>query len=267
MFLPGLQRLAIFPGVPQAWGTSYIAACGIAALSEIAKPYDQVLGDVIKLTHHVARRFYIEILYQSVYIYTMATNVGRPLGFDPDIALEAAMQLFWTKGYEHTSMQDLLAAMGLSKSSLYQTFGSKQQLFQRCMAHYADFFAAHLRQALEAAPSGRRFIEDFLTTVLKDTRGTCNRRGCLVMNTASEFAQRDAAIAQDVTLCIGRFRDALQAGVVRAQREGNIPAERNARTLANYLVSSMSGLKTLAKSGADKATIKGIIDVVLKALE
>lgn len=176
------------------------------------------------------------------------------------------MQIFWAKGYEHTSIQDLLAAMLISKSSLYQAFGSKQQLFQRCMVRYADQFTVLLQRTLDSAPSGRQFIENFLASVLDDTQTDASRRGCLVMNTASEFAQRNRPIAGDVSCAMARFRNALQNGVERAQLEGDIPAQRDARVLANYLVSSMSGLKTLAKSGADPATIKDIIGVVMRAL-
>lgn len=194
----------------------------------------------------------------------MVTTAGRPLEFDPNTALEAAMHQFWSKGYEHTSMQDLLTAMNLSKSSLYQAFGSKQRLFQRCLARYSDQFTAQLRQGLADAPSGWRFIEDFLHSVLKDAGGA--PRGCLVMNTASEFGQSEPEVAQDVAQSIGRFRALLQAAVERAQREGDIAPERDARILASYLVSSMSGLKTQAKAGADAETLKGIIAVILRAL-
>ena len=202
---------------------------------------------------------------RSVHKVAMTANIGRPLEFDPDTALEAAMNVFWSQGYEHTSMQDLLGAMNLSKSSLYQAFGGKQPLFRQCVGRYADQFAGRLREGLAGAPSGRRFIEAFLASVLEDVAGT--PRGCLVMNTASEFAQSEPEIAQDVAQSIERFRAVLRAAVERAQREGDIAPERDARTLASYLVSSMSGLKVQAKAGADAATLKGIIAVVLKALD
>lgn len=197
----------------------------------------------------------------------MATNIGRPLEFDPDAALEAAMQQFWSKGYEQTSMEDLLGAMNLSKSSLYQAFGGKQPLFQRCVSRYTDQIAQGLRQGLAQAPSGRRFIEAFLNSALKEARRPAGPRGCLVMNTASEFAQSKPEIAQDVAQSIERFRSVLQAAVERAQQEGEIPQASDARTLANYLVSSMSGLKTQAKAGADHKTLKGIVATILKALD
>lgn len=197
----------------------------------------------------------------------MATTIGRPLEFDPDTALEAAMGVFWGKGYEAASMQDLLAAMGISKSSLYQAFGGKQPLFRRCIARYVDDFAGRLREGLIHAASGRQFIEGFLSSVLDDIQDNDSRRGCLVMNTASEFAQSDAEIAQDIVHGIERFRRVLQEAVVRAQQEGSIAAELDARTVASYLVSSMSGLKIQAKAGADAQSLRGIIAMILRSLQ
>lgn len=200
-------------------------------------------------------------------INSMKTLPGRPLEFDPDAALTDAMQLFWRKGYENTSMQDLLDAMQLSKSSLYQAFGSKQALFERCMTRYGDFMIGQLRTALDNAPSGVAFIRRFLESVLDEARGDCEARGCLVLNTANEFARRDPRIAEAVAEGLARFHEALLAAVQRAQREGDIPSDYDAVTLANYLVSSMSGLKTLSKAGADEASLRGIIGQVLKTLK
>lgn len=196
----------------------------------------------------------------------MNVQVGRPLEFDPDVALEAAMGVFWRKGFDATSMQDLLAAMDISKSSLYQAFGGKQPLFRRCMTRYTDNMAGYMRERLESAPSGWSFIEGFLYSVLNDIQDEAARRGCLVMNTASEFAQRDVEIAHDVTHSIGRFQAVLLAAVERAQREGDIPLARNPKVLADFLVSSMSGLKTQAKAGADTSMLRGIIVTILAAL-
>jgi TetR/AcrR family transcriptional repressor of nem operon len=196
----------------------------------------------------------------------MNPSPGRPLEFDPDTALDAAMQVFWRNGYEKTSMQDLLDAMNLSKSSLYQAFGGKQALFERCMTRYGDEMIGTLRDALQASPSGLGFIRQFLESVLDEARGVCEARGCLVLNTANEFARRNPQIADAVSQGLNRFHEVLQAAVVRAQQEGDIPPERNANMLATYLVSSMSGLKTMSKAGAGEKTLEGIIELTLKAL-
>lgn len=191
---------------------------------------------------------------------------GRPLEFDPDAAVLAAMHLFWRKGYENTSLQDLLDVMRISKSSLYQAFGNKQALFERCMRRYGDLMVGQLHDALTSAPSGLAFIRQFLESVLDEARGECEARGCLVLNTANEFARRDPAIAEAVAQGLGRFHSVLLAAVRRAQIEGDIEPDRDAVMLANYLVSSMSGLKTLSKAGADEASLRGTIGLVLKAL-
>ncbi|MEW6590945.1 MAG: TetR/AcrR family transcriptional regulator [Pseudomonadota bacterium] len=196
----------------------------------------------------------------------MNASPGRPLEFDPDAALDAAMQVFWRQGYENTSIQDLLDVTGLSKSSLYQAFGGKQALFERCMTHYGDEMIGSLRDALQHSPSGLRFIRRFLESVLDEARGVCEARGCLVLNTANEFARRNPQIANAVSQGLNRFHEVLRAAVVRAQQEGDIPPERDAFMLATYLVSSMSGLKTMSKAGADEAALKGVIDLTLRAL-
>ena len=100
----------------------------------------------------------------------MKLSPGRPLEFDPDAALDAAMQIFWRNGYENTSMQNLLDGMNLSKSSLYQAFGGKQALFERCMTRYGDEMIASLRHALQESPSGLGFIRQFLESVLDEAR-------------------------------------------------------------------------------------------------
>lgn len=196
----------------------------------------------------------------------MPAAPGRPLEFDPDTALTAAMHLFWRKGYENTSMQDLLEAMQISKSSLYQAFGGKQALFERCMARYGDLMIGQLHDALASASSGLGFIRQFLESVLDEARGVCEARGCLVLNTANEFARRDPLIAEVVAQGLGRLHGVMLAAVRRAQEEGDVAPESDAVMLANYLVSSMSGLKTLSKAGADEASLRGTIAFVLKAL-
>ena len=197
----------------------------------------------------------------------MKPSAGRPLEFDPDAALDAAMQVFWRNGYENTSMQDLLDAMRISKSSLYQAFGGKQALFERCMTRYGDEMTGALRGALQASPSGLGFIRQFLESVLDEARGVCEARGCLVLNTANEFARRNPRIAEAVSQGLDRFHGVLLTAVERAQQEGGIPLARNAAMLASYLVSSMSGLKTMSKAGAGEDTLRGIVELTLKALQ
>ena len=177
------------------------------------------------------------------------------------------MQLFWRQGYEATSLQDLLQTMDLSRSSFYQAFGSKHALFGRCLDHYRDSLAAAMQTQLEAAPRGRDFIAGMLESVADETRGEDARRGCLVMNTASEFGQSDAEVAAHVKSGTSRFRKVFLQAVKRAQAEGDVSAGQDPALLADYLVTCMSGLRTQAKAGAGAAVIRRIAGVMQSALD
>jgi TetR/AcrR family transcriptional repressor of nem operon len=194
-------------------------------------------------------------------------TIGRPLNFDPDIALEKAMHLFWQKGYESSSLQALINTMGLSKSSFYQTFKSKHQLFQTCIQHYQQMLTDDLRDQLEKSGSGKTFITTLFNSITNETCGPNARRGCLLMNTASEFAQSDKQVSQLVSSSIERCIDIFELAVQQGQQQEEISKKQEARALATYLLSSMSGLKNMVKAGADKATVKQIVGVVLTTLD
>ncbi len=177
------------------------------------------------------------------------------------------MELFWRKGYEATSLQDLLAAMGLSKSSFYQTFKSKRALFQACIRHYRQLLGQDLARRMEQAGSGKAFLQNLFYGLAAETCGAGARKGCLLMNTASEFAQSDPKIAAAVAQGIESLRGIFEAAIHQSQQHGEIAADKEARALAVYLVSSMSGIKNMIKAGADGETVRGIADLTLCILD
>jgi TetR/AcrR family transcriptional repressor of nem operon len=193
-------------------------------------------------------------------------SVGRPCEFDPQHALDVAMRVFWQQGYDGTSLGDLLTAMDLSKSSLYQAFGGKAELFQRCLEHYRDTFSGRMRAALDQAPSGLAYIESILSGVAEGTAEPMGRAGCLLINTASEFGQRDPQIAQVVGRSLERFEDLFFAAICRAQAEKAIPKEANARSLSFFLVTSLGGLKGMARAGASPEKIRTVVQVIMNSL-
>ncbi|MBL4684693.1 MAG: helix-turn-helix transcriptional regulator [Nannocystaceae bacterium] len=192
--------------------------------------------------------------------------LGRPLQFDPDVAVDAAMQLFWRKGYESTSLRDLLAAMDLSKSSFYQAFESKDALFLRCLEHYEATGAGQMREDLRQAESGWAFLGNWLSAAAHDMRGRDGRRGCMLVNTAGEFGQSDTRIASQVSTNFAAVAEILTRAIRMAQREGEVPKNKDPATLATYLISSMSGLRTLVKSGADRKTVQTVATIVRNSL-
>lgn len=191
---------------------------------------------------------------------------GRPLEFDPNLALQRAMELFWCRGYEATSLQELLTAMDISKSSLYQAFGSKHELFERCLKVFRERQVGQMTSALEQAPSGKTFLRNMLMAAARDAATNEFPKGCLIMNTATEFSGRDAIVADLVGEGARQFVGVFQSAIERAQSNGEISASKNAEVLARYVVSTISGLKTMAKAGLPAATIEEVAEVALSAL-
>ena len=124
--------------------------------------------------------------------------MARPREFDAGDALEKAVQVFWTKGYRAASLRDLTAAMGISKSSFYETFGSKHELFLAAIRRYDEGMVGWVVGLLESEISGRRAIAEVLNTVVDMAVAPRGRRGCLIGNCAVEVAPHDAAASAAV---------------------------------------------------------------------
>jgi len=193
-------------------------------------------------------------------------QAGRPLEFDPDIALDEAMAVFWQQGFEATSLADLLTAMKLSKSSFYNAFGSKQRLFERCLARFRARQVGNMRHALASAPSPLAFIRGMLLAAATEARQATCPRGCLIMNTATELAGRDPSVAALVSAAAQDFTATFRLAVEQAQACGEIPPERDAAILARYLVATVAGLKTMVKAGVGADEIEQLAEVALRAL-
>src|ERR1700688_1056178 len=110
-------------------------------------------------------------------------KVGRPLGFAENEALEAAMRVFWEKGFEGATLSDLTEAMGINRSSMYATFGDKEALFRRAIARYADGPAGYIKEAVKQ-PTARAVVEALVRGALKLLSDPANPRGCLFVQGA-----------------------------------------------------------------------------------
>lgn len=161
-------------------------------------------------------------------------------------------------------MQDLLNSTGLSKSSLYEAFGSKLGLFERCLERYREDRATLMSERLERARSGLGFIKGMLESVAAETH--VPPRGCLVMNTASEFSQKDPEVARLVEEGISAFTEVFRRAVTRAQAEGDIPRDKDPGMVASFLVTNMSGLRTLAKAGMPARTLRSTVRMVIQTI-
>ncbi len=190
---------------------------------------------------------------------------GRPLEFDPETAEEAAMQTFWTQGFDSTSLQDLLGATHLSKSSLYKTFGDKQNLFVTSLARYGAWLIAVMSSELEGAKTARDFVEETFFGVALTAR-TDQPRGCLLMNSAAEFGQTgEGAVTEKIRVGIEGITSIFARAVKRGREDGSICSDLKDEDLAIFLTSSLSGLNTMIKSGCGVASARKIVNAVLSA--
>ncbi len=193
--------------------------------------------------------------------------LGRPREFDIDIALDQAMELFWTQGYESTSLHNLLAATGLSKSSLYKVFGSKQKLFEMSIDYYSEKLHASMKKGLEAKNSGWAFINDILLYIAHEGDRTPEPRGCLLINSINEWRVRDLEIKKLVIDRFSTFEDLFEQAIIRAQSEGDIPQDNSSQELAAFLVCNIAGLRSSVKSGASKEKLDAIVRFILSSLK
>ncbi|EKV31926.1 Transcriptional regulator, TetR family [Caenispirillum salinarum AK4] len=192
----------------------------------------------------------------------------RTRSFDRDDALEAALGLFWAKGYEATSLADLTRAMGLSKSSLYDTFGDKHALFLAAFDRYA---ATRMRPALgllkdDGRPARIRleaFLRRFITLKVRDG----DRRGCMIGNTAVELAPHDETAAARVRGALAHIEEALFTLLAEARDTGEIDPGKDPRALARFLTAMVQGLRVLSKADADARALDDVVRQALSVLD
>lgn len=196
--------------------------------------------------------------------------MARPRLFDEERALDAAMRAFWEKGYEATSTQDLCEATGLGRSSIYNTFSSKHDLFQRALARYVDAMTAQQLEILEDVErSALERIEALFERIIEqefEQRWAGRSIGCLSVNTTVELAARDPEVDRVLTRDLRVRLDALRAAVEAGQRAGEITADREPEALARFVNAVIGGMRVSAQGGADRPALKGIAATAVSAL-
>ena len=178
----------------------------------------------------------------------------------------AAMQVFWARGYEAASTRDLLVAMQISRSSLYQAFGNKEQLFLEALARYRSGLVERLQRRLDEAPTAMAFFEALYRDTAREAESERAALGCLIFNSATELGQRGDRPAREATLGVEAITGLFRQAVERGQAEGDIPADRDAQALALYLTLGMAGLRALLKAGTAAAEAEQAAELVLATL-
>lgn len=181
--------------------------------------------------------------------------------------LDKAVETFWSKGYETTSIQDLVDSMGIHRGSLYAAFGDKQRLFLMVLDRYREVVVRKLLDILEREVSGKAVIRQFFATVIEHVISGGPLRGCLITNSAVERGLSDPETAAKVSLCLSQIEDGFHATLLRAQDAGELGKRCDLRALARYLTSSLQGLLVIGKIRSDRSALEDVVEVTLRALD
>ncbi|WP_067483280.1 TetR/AcrR family transcriptional regulator [Actinomadura hibisca] len=192
--------------------------------------------------------------------------MGRPKQFDPDTAVEQAMQVFWSKGYAATTPQDLVDALGIGKGSLYNAFGSKHALFERALQRYRDSQAIALIHVLEQPGSVRERLRGTLLMLAEMDLADPERRGCMAINTVAERGDADPPALDMIKRMFDRTEAAFQALIEEGKRSGEVAPDRDARALGSLLLNTVIGLRLLARTADGPDRLHRVIDAVLDSL-
>ncbi|WP_069353310.1 TetR/AcrR family transcriptional regulator [Burkholderia cenocepacia] len=193
--------------------------------------------------------------------------MARTREFDEREALLQAMRVFWSQGYEATSLTDLLKATGLSKSSLYDTFGSKRELFLAAFEVYRLERMRMLDGYLTSESTAFASIRAFFEMVVEHARRDERPFGCMSCNEAVEFGPHDEEVQQLVERDFRGIEDALADALERGKADGSIPRTKNSRKLARFLTVTHQGLQIMARSKADVGRLDDALAVMLEALQ
>jgi len=189
----------------------------------------------------------------------------RPREFDLDAVLDRAMQQFWEDGYERTSVQDLVEATGLSRSSLYETFGSKHDLYLAALDRYRNRETKQLIEQLEDGTSPL----DCIRSVFDRARTACTQDdglGCFVVNAAMERARCDEDIGRRTAASLQGMENAFAMAVRRGQRQGDIDDTLDPVAAGRFLANAYRGMYVTARLRADRAVLDDVIESTLSTL-
>ncbi|MFV8242279.1 TetR/AcrR family transcriptional regulator [Mycolicibacterium peregrinum] len=194
-----------------------------------------------------------------------AARRGRPRAFDRDAALQAAMDVFWERGYEGTRVSDLTAAMGLNAPSLYATFGSKEDLFREVVAYYGAPERSPLMMALQRPVPIRDAVEAMLRDSVHQYADPDSPPGCLIVLAGIAYSTETEALRD----LLKRYRDEdraqLQARIRAAVADGELPADVDPQQLASFLITVLHGLSIQARDGTPRAGMDAAVDLAMLA--
>ncbi|MFD4591217.1 TetR/AcrR family transcriptional regulator [Streptomyces rubiginosohelvolus] len=185
---------------------------------------------------------------------------GRPRAFDRAVALRGAMEVFWELGYEGTKLTDLTGAMNINSASLYNTFGSKEQLFREAVALYGSTTGSATARALREEPTARAAVEAMLRGNIDIFADTGTPSGCMIVLAAANCAHQNRGVAEHLTGHRRRTVAELEGRLERAITEGELAPETDVRSVADFYATILYGLSIEARDGVPVERLRSTVD-------
>ncbi|WP_417728193.1 TetR/AcrR family transcriptional regulator [Roseovarius sp.] len=191
--------------------------------------------------------------------------MARPRKFNEDAVLDAAVQCFWSRGYEATSIRDLIEKTGLAGASLYNAFGDKRAIYQRALDHYVEGnIGKRIRHCETMEPSDA--IEAFFAEIVKRSLDDKDLKGCMLVNAVLDVAPHDPRFQEAVVGMLSSVEAFFLRCVSRGQAEGSITTSHAAEDLARHLLCILMGVRVLARVGSERALLEGAVRPTLALL-
>lgn len=191
--------------------------------------------------------------------------MARVKEYDENEVLRKAMELFWEQGYEKTSMQDLVAHMGVHRRSIYDTFGDKHTLFMKALERYGEIIETSIDTQVKPLDSVKQAIRRVFEMAIPQ-KGQ-QPMGCLTVNTAVELSLHDEAVAEKVGKSFDQTENLLYELLLRGQESGELSNQLDVKELSQFFHNALVGLRVLTKTTDDKQKLENIIDTTLSVLD
>jgi len=193
--------------------------------------------------------------------------MARTKDFDENEVLTKAIQLFWHKGYNGTSMQDLVDGLGISRSSLYDTYTDKHTLFVKALESYQNSGAEKIQEITNNSGSAKDTIKKLLEFVTNELLDDKQQRGCFMVNAEVEVAPHDAEINNLVCKNDQQMEEAFYLVIKKGKDSGEIKNQQDSRALSRFIFNTVKGIRVTAKSTTDKSVFDDIIKLTISALD
>ena len=206
---------------------------------------------------------YVNLRTNSIF---RGISMARPREFDEIEAMDSAVSVFMSKGYEASSLMDLLKSMKLSKSSLYNSFGTKHELFLAAIDHYAIAKEKQLLECVSRATGAREKLQCVINAMLDVNNPETGLRGCLLHNCALEVLPQDNIAAERIANGIGRIRAICVNIISEGQGKGEISQKRSADELGDLFINSLYGYLSVARAMKEQDRLRGLSSMILETI-